>query len=377
MTDSRVLSPTLPLLQEHAADAPDPHCRVTMVAASLEILGGQGVQAFSLLEHLRSDGHAVRFLPINPAFPAGLRRMRRLPYLRTVVNQVLYLPSLWDLRNTDVVHVFSASYWSFLLAPVPAMLAARRFGKRVVLNYHSGEAEDHLAHWGKLVHPWLKLADEIIVPSVYLSDVFARHGYRARVIPNVVDTARFSYRERTPLRPRLLSVRNFEAHYRVANTIEAFALLRRRYPDASLTLAGYGSEEAALRRLVQSLGLGGVRFLGRVEPAIVQAVYDEADIFVNSSVVDNQPMSVLEACASGLPVVSTGTGDIPAMLCHGEAGVLVPPSDPAAMAEAVAALMEDPARALAIARRARTETERYTWPHIRQQWIEAYRGGES
>ena len=138
--------------------------------------------AFSLLERLRAEGYAVDFLPINPVFPAGLRRLRRLPYLRTVVNQVLYLPSLWDLRRADVVHVFSASYWSFLLAPVPAMLAARRFGKRVVLNYHSGEAEDHLARWGNLVHPWLRLADEIVVPSVYLQEVFARFGHRARVI---------------------------------------------------------------------------------------------------------------------------------------------------------------------------------------------------
>ena len=211
---------------ESACAAP---CRIAMVAASLEILGGQGVQAISLMERLRAEGHSVHFLPINPVFPAGLRRLRRLPYLRTVINQVLYLPSLWELRSVDAVHVFSASYWSFLLAPVPAMLAARRFGKRVVLNYHSGEAEDHLQHWGKLVHPWLRLANEIVVPSDYLRQVFARFGYRTRVIRNLVDTARFSYRERSPLRPRLLSMRNFEPHYRVANSIEALALLKQRY----------------------------------------------------------------------------------------------------------------------------------------------------
>ena len=219
MADSRTFSQALPAVQEALEDAPEPPCHIAMVAASLEILGGQGVQAISLMERLRAEGHSVCFLPINPVFPVGLRRLRRLPYLRTVINQVLYLPSLWSLRKADAVHVFSASYWSFLLAPAPAMLAARRFGKRVILNYHSGEAEDHLQHWGKLVHPWLKLADEIIVPSDYLREVFARFGYRARVIRNVVDTTRFSYRERSPLRPRLLSMRNFEPHYRVANTI--------------------------------------------------------------------------------------------------------------------------------------------------------------
>lgn len=376
MSDARSLSQCMPL-ERVAPQGEAARCRVAMVAASLEILGGQGVQAVSLMEGLRAEGHEVCFLPINPPFPPGFRWLRRVPYLRTAVNQLLYLPSLWRLRRADVVHVFSASYWSFLLAPVPAMLAAKCLGKRVILNYHSGEADDHLRHWGKRVHPWLRLADEIVVPSPYLKAVFAQHGYHTRVIRNVVDTARFAYRERVPLRPHLLSVRNFEPHYRVGDTIEAYSLLRQRYPDATLTLAGYGSEEAQLRKLVDSRGGGGVRFLGRVAPASLHQVYTAADVFVNSSAIDNQPVSVLEACASGLPVVSTPVGDIPAMLHNGAAGVLVPPSNPAAMAEAIAALIEDPARTLSITRRARAEVERYTWPRIRRHWLTAYNGGRA
>src|SRR5204863_5448740 len=111
------------------------------------------------------EGYRVDFIPINPPFPPGLRGLRRVPYLRTVVNECIYIPSLWRLRHADVVHLFSAAYWSFMLAPVPAILAAKVFGKRVILNYHSGEADDHLRRWGALVHPWLKLVDEIVVPS--------------------------------------------------------------------------------------------------------------------------------------------------------------------------------------------------------------------
>ena len=122
--------------------------RVTLVAASLDILGGQGIQAEALARNLRADGYGVQFLPINPTFPLGFGWIRKVPYLRTVFNQLLYLPSLSKLRNTDIVHVFSASFWSFLLAPLPAMLAARAFGKHLVLHYHSGEAGDHLAKWG-------------------------------------------------------------------------------------------------------------------------------------------------------------------------------------------------------------------------------------
>jgi glycosyltransferase involved in cell wall biosynthesis len=345
--------------------------RIALVGPSLDILGGQGVQARALAEGLRRDGCDVAFVPVNPRFPAGLRWLRRHRYVRTAVNQALYVPSLARLRHADLVHVFSASYWSFLLAPVPAMLAARALGKRVVLHYHSGEAEDHLGGWGALVHPWLRLAHEIIVPSGYLREVFARHGYLARVIPNVVDTSSFRYRVRQPLRPRLLSTRNFEAHYRVENTLEAFAVLRRRYPQATLTLAGYGSLEEPLRRRAAALG-GDVRFVGRVDPRDMPQVCDEADVFVNSSVVDNQPVSVLEAFAAGLPVVSTATGDIAAMVRPGETGLLVPPSDPGAMAGAVSRLLESPDQALLMAARARQEAGRHTWPAVRNAWMEVY-----
>jgi len=139
--------------------------RIAIVAASLDILGGQGVQAASLVESLDADGYAVTFVPINPVFPRGLRWARKIPGLRTMVNQNIYVPSLIRLDAVDVVHVFSASYWSFLLAPVPAMLIGRVLNKRVVLHYHSGEADDHLARWGRLVHPFMRLADVIAVPS--------------------------------------------------------------------------------------------------------------------------------------------------------------------------------------------------------------------
>ena len=355
-------------------DDPALHPRITLVAASLEILGGQGVQAQALVKALRREGYPIQFLAVNPRFPAPLRWLRRVPYLRTVFNQILYLPSLAALRYTDVVHIFSASYWSFLLAPAPALLVARLFGKRSVLHYHSGEADDHLSRWGLLVHPWLRLADEIVVPSRYLREVFAQHGYRARVAENVVDLARFGYRERPRLKPRLLSVRNLERPYRVDTVIRAYALLKARYPEATLTVAGYGREEAPLRALAVRLGAEGVRFLGRVEPGNVPALYASADIFLNGAVVDNQPVSLLEAFASGLPVVTTGTGDIAAMTCQGAAGILVPPDDPKAMAQAVTVLLEHPKRALELTRRAKAELSRYTWQRLSAEWAAVYRG---
>ena len=345
--------------------------RVAIVAASLDILGGQGVQARALADGLRHDGYPVEFVPINPRFPRGLGWVRGIRFLRTLLNQLLYLPSLARLARADVVHVFSASFWSFLLAPVPAMAAARLFRARVVLHYHSGEAPEHLGQWGVLVHPWLRLADVIVVPSAYLAAVFARHGHATQVIRNVVDLTRFVYRERLPLRPRLISTRNLEPYYRVEDVLEAFALVRAEVPAATLTLAGYGSEGARLRRLARA----GVRFVGRIEPGAMPRLLDDADIYVNASVVDNQPVSILEAFAAGLPVVSTPTGDIAAMIRPDETGLIVPPRDPGALAAAVLVLLRDPERAVRLARRAHEECDHYTWSAVRDQWAAAYAPG--
>lgn len=361
-------------IQSERFTAAKPGLRVAIVAPTLEIVGGQGVQAQALAAELREAGYEVMFVPVNPAFPPGLRWLRRYPYIRTLLNQLLYIPTLLRLRRADVAHIFSASYWSFVLAPLPAILAAKGFGKRVIVNYRSGEADDHLSRWGLLVHPWLRLVDEIVVPSEYLRDVFARYRYRARVIRNVVNLTRFRYRDRLPLCPRLLSARNLHPYYQVDNTIKAFALLKARYPQASLTIAGYGDEEERLRRLAASFGTGGIRFVGRVEPSAMPRLYDDADIFVNSSVLDNQPVSVLEAFAAGLPVVSTPTGDITAMVRDGGTGLIVPHADPGAMADAVAALLENPPRALSIARRARQEVEKFTWSRVCNEWAQVYAG---
>jgi glycosyltransferase involved in cell wall biosynthesis len=104
------------------------------------------------------------------------------------------------------------------------------------------------------------------------------------------------------------------------------------------------------------------------------AVYDDADFFVNASVVDNQPVSILEAFAAGLPVVSTRTGDIASMVRDGETGSTVPPEDPAAIAAAIAALLEHPDHALRMARQALAEIDRYTWPQVRGEWSGVYAG---
>ena len=346
--------------------------RVAVVAASLEIVGGQSIEAVLLATALRRDSYDVTQIAVNPKLPRRLQWVRRVRAARTVVNLAFYLPSLIRLTRVDIVHVFSASYWSFLLAPAPAMLVGRVLGKKVILHYHSGEAADHLASWGALIRPLFRLAHEIVVPSRYLAEIFDEAGYSTKVITNFIQLSDFPYRERPTIAPKLLSTRNLEPHYAVGTIVRAFALIKQRYPAAALTVVGQGREGAALRDQARAAGGDSIRFLGQVAPGGIPALLDEADVFLNASVVDNQPLSIIEAFACGLPVVTTSTGAISEMARDGRTARLVRSDDPQAIADGVFELLADPARAAAISRRARTEAERYSWEAVRRSWARVY-----
>ena len=349
--------------------------KVAMVAPSLRILGGQAVQADRLLRAWRDDSDIDAWLvPVNPSLPPAIGWADRVKYIRTLATQVAYWPLLRrELAKADVVHVFSASYTSFLLAPLPALIVARLLRKPAILNYRSGEAPDHLRR-SRVARRAIAAVGCNIVPSRFLVDVFAGFGIKASIIPNLVDLDRFSFRERRPLRPRLLSTRNFDGLYNVGCTLRAFRLIQDRRPEATLTLVGAGAEDGELRSLVRELRLEGVTFAGRVAPEDVPRYYAENDIYVQTPNIDNMPTSVIEAFASGLPVVSTGAGGIPAILTHEQHGLLAPVNDHEAIAAHVLRLLGDAELASRLSRAALATCERCTWPAIRDKWIAAYQG---
>ena len=347
---------------------------VAVVAPSLRILGGQAVQADRLLRAWKGDPEVRAWLvPINPRPPRPFHRALNVKYVRTIVTQLAYWPLLVrELRHADVVHVFSASYSSFLLAPLPAVIVAKLLGKPVVMNYRSGEAPDHLRR-SAVARATLRAVDRNAVPSRFLQDVFAGFGIGAEVIPNIVDTERFAFRRREPLQPHLLSTRNFEGLYNVGCTLRAFARVQQRCPDASLTLVGAGSQDARLRALARELGVRNVTFTGRASPAEMWRYYTAADVYVQTPDIDNMPSSVLEAYASGCAVVSTTAGGVPAILTDGVHGLLAPCGDHGAVAERVLRLLGDEPLARRLTDAARLSCDGYQWDSVRMRWLALYR----
>ncbi len=332
-------------------------------------------QTSQLAELLQGEGAYVRLVQTNaPYRPAWIRRFRGI---RALVRLIDYVVRLWAAAgDVQLFHVMANSGWSWHLFAAPAVWIGRIRGVRVVVNYRGGEAKSFLDRSARWVRPSLNAASALVVPSGFLEGVFRAFGFRSQVVPNVVDLARFrpTRKERPlpPSEPVILVARNLEPIYDNATAIRAFALASARVP-ARLVIAGSGPEEGALKALAQQLGVHArVEFTGRLDRAEMAARYGLASVALNPSQVDNTPNSILEALASGIPIVSTNVGGIPFIVSDEETALLVPPGDPERMAAALVRMLTGPDLALRLATAGLSEVRRFSWPQVKDSLGSVY-----
>ncbi len=343
--------------------------KIALVAPSMKNVGGQSIQAKRLLDAFSGNKTLeLIFIPNNPESV-----FQTVKILRTIFTSIKFWFSLFaEIPKVDAVHIFSSGTTSYIISTLPPLVVSKLFGKKTILNYHTGEAETHLKNWRLTAKPTMRMFDRIVVPSQFLVDVFAKYGLQAKAIFNFVEGEKFKFLPRNPLKPVFLSNRNFEAHYKVADVLRAFQLIQKKIPEAQLIVAGYGSEEAKLKKLAAELNLENIEFTGRVQQTEMPIIYDRADIYLNSSIVDNMPLSIIEAFACGLPVVSTDAGGIPYIVADGETGLLVKTNDYKALAEQAIRLLEDENLAEKIIRQAFEESGKYTWQNVQSEWLNLY-----
>lgn len=220
-----------------------------------------------------------------------------------------------------------------------------------------------------------RLAHAVVANSDAARAQLAREGIppaRLHLIPNGLDVRRFTaVPERAAIR-RVVMVANLRAEKGHDTLLAAAPRILDRHPDATFTFVGEGPRRSALEVLTRALGLGDrVQFLG--ERRDVAAVLAEHDLFVLPSRSEAFPNALIEAMASALPVVATDVGGIPEVVRPGVNGRLVPPDDSGALADAVVALMDDPAGAAALGRAGRADIERhYTFDRMVEGFEQLY-----
>lgn len=353
----------------------NPPLRIGLIGPLPPPPGGMANQTLQLHGLLADDGHQVEMVQMNaPYRPAWAGR---IPLLRAGVRLLPYLWRLWRTAGrVQLFHVMANSGWSWHLFAAPAIWIARLRGCPVLVNYRGGEADVFLQRSRGWVAPSLARSAALLVPSGYLAAVFERHRFGSTVIPNVINLERFSAAERQPCAdaaPSILVARHLEPIYDNQTALRAFALVLAQYPAARLVVAGSGPQHAMLTALAAELGISAsVQFTGRIANADMAALYRAADIMLNPSLVDNTPNSVLEALASGVPVVSTNVGGVPYLVQHGETALLVPAGDAEAMAHEMLRLLEQPALVERLRTAGLQMVRQFTWQQVRPRLIAAY-----
>lgn len=335
--------------------------------------GGIANQTRQLADLLAKAGAIVSLVQVN----AGYRPqwVARVPMLRALFRLLPYLIALWRVSgSSEILHVMANSGWSWHLFAAPAVWIGRLRGSAVVVNYRGGEAEKFLDKNYRLVRFTMRRADALIVPSGFLEGIFLRRGMPAQIVPNIVDLEKFRARGDAQFdAPKLIVARNLEALYDNASAIRALKIIREKFPGAQLVIAGTGPQEAELRQIAVDLGLADhVVFTGRLEPKAMSEAYQSAEIMINPSLADNMPNSILEAWASGVPVVSTNVGGIPFMATDGVNVSLVPPGSPVEVARASVMLLADRSLWLERANAGQSEARRYTWEKVQPLLSEVY-----
>jgi glycosyltransferase involved in cell wall biosynthesis len=250
--------------------------------------------------------------------------------------------------------------------------ALRMVGKTYVLTLRGGNLPAFARRWPGRVRRLLGSAAAVTAPSHYLLEQMGPSAGSLRLLPNPLDLGSYGFKLRERPQPRLAWLRAFHATYNPALAPRVVALLARDFPDVSLSMIGPDKGDGSLQRTEQVAAelrvADRIAFPGGVFKAEVPRRLNEADIFLNTTNVDNTPVSVLEAMACGLCVVSTNAGGITYLLEDEHDALLVPPDDDEAMAAAVRRLLAEEGLAARISRNARRKAEQFDWSVILPQW---------
>ena len=317
--------------------------------------------------HFRSDKSNLNVWHELPVRLAGCdwdtlvtsRKRPRVLRLADMLWTIYIQRSRYDLALVDL---FSGS--AFMWGELSVMLL-RQLNKTIVLTLHGGNLPVFAQRYPKRIHRVLTSACVVVAPSAYLQSQLSLYRNDIRVIPNPIDVSAYPFRHRTNPKPNLVWVRAFHEIYNPSLAPKMLHELIKTWPEAHLTMVGPDKSDSSLERMqmlaTQLSVKDHVTITGGVAREQVPNWLDQGDIFINTTNFDNTPVSVIEAMACGLPVVTTNVGGIPWLIEDGVDGLLVPPDDPESIAQAIHRVLTEPGLAGNLSQNARQKAESFDW----------------
>lgn len=235
---------------------------------------------------------------------------------------------------------------------------------------HGGNLSDFAKKYPRWTKRVLRQSDYIIAPSSFLAEELNFLGFDIKVIPNVLKINNYPYRIRRNIEPKMIWMRSFQSLYNPQMAVQAFAKIHKDYQQSTLVMAGVDKGiEGEMKQLVKNLGLENVvRFPGFLDMEAKTKEFSEADIYLNTNKIDNMPVSVVEACAMGLPVIATDVGGLKHLITNGKNGILVKDDDADEMADTIKKLLEDADLTEKISTNGRQLAEKSAWEKVQKLW---------
>ncbi len=235
---------------------------------------------------------------------------------------------------------------------------------------HGGNLPQRLKQNPKLSKMLFQPAKVLVSPSVYLKEAFIRQGFtKVHYIPNSLQVQNYPFASRPIESIKLLWVRSFSEIYNPCLAIDILKNLQDLGYTASLCMAGPDTDGSLEKVTTYAKTLGvKVNTPGKLTKAQWTTLAKDYNVFINTTNFDNMPVSVIEAMALGLPIVSTNVGGMPYLIEAGVDGILVPPNNSKAFVEAIVKLKAQPEERKAMVKKAREKVELFDWDYVKHQW---------
>lgn len=279
-------------------------------------------------------------------------------------------------KNFDVAFVEVYSGKAFIWAEVICILL-KFLKKKVILGLFGGNLPVFMGKNAKRVKKIFSLADFVLSPSKFIIENIK--PFAIQEIPEFhygIDIKRFPFRLRGTPSPSLICLRGFHSIYNPWVPLQVVSKLKSDFPDIKLVMTGGDKRDGSLEKCLEVISQEGiqekVKITGFIDPSELDSYVYESDILLNTPIIDNTPVSIIQAMASGLCIVSTNVGGLPYLIEDGVDGLLVPPNDVNAMALAIKGILTEPLLAEKLSRNARQKAESYDWKRILPQWEELF-----
>jgi len=287
------------------------------------------------------------------------------------ISRVLDMIKLVLANNskTDFVLIDTYSTTNFYYALIISQLC-RFFKLKYITILHGGNLELRLKENSTLSGLIFKNAHEIVAPSNFLKTVFSSYGYsEVLFIPNTIEIENYEFKNRSINTIELLWVRSFASIYNPEQAVLVLEQLLKMNYDARLTMVGpdVDGSFAKIKDLANAKDLE-VNFTGKLSQPEWIALSKKCNVFINTTNIDNTPVSVIEAMALGLPVVTTNVGGLPYLIDDYTDGLLVPPQDVKSMVSAILKLKSEDTFRFKLITRARSKVEKFDWNAVKPKW---------